>query len=74
MIVLAVLVSAETVASMGLVPGGLGTFAGTSVALLHAHVVASEAALAAAIMLRGCTFWLPMLPGFWETRRVVANT
>lgn len=61
-------------ASIGLVPGGLGTFEGTSVALLHAHGVAIEAALAATITLRGFTFWQPMLPRFWATRRVVTNT
>jgi len=28
-----------------------------------------EAALAATLLLRGLTFWLPMVPGLWLARR-----
>ena len=28
-----------------------------------------EAALTATLLLRGLTFWLPMVPGLWLTRR-----
>ena len=42
---------------------------GTCVALLHLHGVAVETALAATLLLRGFTFWLPMLPGFALARR-----
>ncbi len=72
-VVFAALVSAQAVASIGLVPGGLGTFEGTCVALLHAHGVTIEAALAGTVLLRGFTFWLPMLPGFWVSRGEVAG-
>jgi len=47
----------------GVVPGGLGTFEGTCVALLHLLGVALEPALAGTLLLRGFTFWLPMVPG-----------
>jgi uncharacterized membrane protein YbhN (UPF0104 family) len=57
------------VSSLAWVPGGLGTFEGTCVALLHLHGVALESALAATLLLRGATFWLPMIPGFALARR-----
>ena len=67
-VVFASLVTATAVASVGLVPGGSGTFEGTCVVRLHAHGVELEAALAATILLRGLTFWLPMLPGVLSVR------
>ena len=60
---------ASVVASLAWVPGGLGTFEGTCVAMLHVHGVNLEAALAAVLLLRGFSFWLPMLPGLWIARR-----
>ena len=60
---------ASVVASLAWVPGGLGTFEGTCVAMLHVHGVGLEAALAAVLLLRGFSFWLPMLPGLWIARR-----
>src|SRR4029077_7979535 len=33
--------------------------------------VAIEAALAATLLLRGLTFWLPMVPGLWLARREI---
>lgn len=62
---------AAVASSVGITPGGLGTFEGTSVAMLHAFGVPVEAALAATLILRGFTFWLPMLPGLWLARREV---
>lgn len=59
------------VATIGLVPLGLGTFEATAVGLLHALGVGVETAFAATLMLRGLTFWLPMLPGVWLARREV---
>lgn len=64
------LVTSTAVASVTIVPGGLGTFEGTSIALLHAHGVDLEAAIAGTMLLRGFTFWLPMLPGLWLANRV----
>jgi uncharacterized membrane protein YbhN (UPF0104 family) len=68
-IVFASFVVASVVSSLAWVPGGLGTFEGTCVALLHLHGVAIESALAATLLLRGMTFWLPMIPGFAMARR-----
>jgi hypothetical protein len=48
------------------------TFEGTCVAMLHVHGVAIEAALAATLLARGFTFWLPMAPGLAITRREMA--
>jgi hypothetical protein len=60
---------ASMVASLAWVPGGLGTFEGTCVAMLHVHGVGLEVSLAAVLLLRGFSFWLPMLPGLWIARR-----
>ena len=68
-VVFASFVVASVVSSLAWVPGGLGTFEGTCVALLHLHGVALEGALAATLLLRGMTFWLPMIPGFALARR-----
>jgi hypothetical protein len=32
-----------------------------------------EAALAATLLLRGFTFWIPMLPGIWLARREIGR-
>jgi uncharacterized protein (TIRG00374 family) len=68
-IVLASFVVASVAATLGWVPGGLGTFDATCVAMLHWHGVSLEAALAGTLLLRGFTFWLPMIPGLWLARR-----
>lgn len=70
--VFASFVAASVVAMIGLVPGGMGTFEGTCVTMLHVHGVSLEAALACTLLLRGFTFWLPMLPGLWLARRELA--
>jgi uncharacterized protein (TIRG00374 family) len=57
------------VATLGMVPGGLGTFEAACVAVLHLHGVSVEAALAGTLLLRALSFWLPMLPGFAIARR-----
>lgn len=62
-------VLASVVGTIGLVPLGLGTFEATAIALLHGLGVTVEAAFAATLVLRGLTFWLPMLPGVWLARR-----
>src|SRR5262245_59178258 len=68
-LVFATFVVASVVSSLAWVPGGLGTFEGSRVALLHLHGVSLEGALAATLLLRGMTFWLPMIPGFALARR-----
>lgn len=55
------------------VPLGLGTFEGTLVAVLRLLHVPIEAALAATLLLRGLTLWLPMVPGLWWARRELAG-
>jgi glycosyltransferase 2 family protein len=57
-------VIASVVATLAWVPGGLGTFEGTCVAMLHLQGTPAAAGLAATLLLRGFSFWLPMLPGF----------
>jgi uncharacterized membrane protein YbhN (UPF0104 family) len=72
-VVFASFVFASVVATLAWMPGGLGTFEATCVAMLEAHGVGVEAALAATLLLRGFTFWLPMLPGLWLARREMAG-
>lgn len=59
--------------SIGILPGGLGSFEAASVLTLSAVGIPIEAALAATLMFRGLSFWLPMLPGFWFSRRLAAS-
>jgi Mg2+-importing ATPase len=56
--------------TMGIVPGGLGTFEATSVVTLRMIGVAIPIALSATLLFRGLTFWLPMLPGVWLSKRI----
>lgn len=57
------LIMASIVVTLGPVPLGLGTFEGTSTAMLHLLGVSLEAAFAATMLLRLLTLWLPLLPG-----------
>jgi uncharacterized protein (TIRG00374 family) len=68
-IVLTSFMMASVVATLGWAPGGLGTFDATCIVILHWHGVTIEAAMAATLLLRGFTFWLPMIPGLWLARR-----
>jgi len=68
------LVMATVAATLGPVPLGLGTFEAMCVAVLHALDVEIEAALTATLLLRGFTFWLPMIPGLVLTRSVLGRT
>lgn len=63
---------ASVVMSVSPVPLGLGTFEAACVAMLHGAGTGLEAGLAATLMLRGFTTWLPMLPGIWLIRREMA--
>ena len=65
---------ADVVATIGPIPLGLGVFEGTAVAMLNMTGISIEAALAATLLLRGFTFWLPMLPGLWLAHRELGNT
>ncbi len=55
--------------TMGIVPGGLGTFEATSVLMLRMVGVPLAVALSATLLFRGLSFWLPMVPGYWYSRR-----
>jgi uncharacterized protein (TIRG00374 family) len=55
-------------AIVGIIPGGLGLFEGGAVAMLRWFDVPVEAGLAATLLLRTWTLWLPMAPGMWMAR------
>jgi uncharacterized protein (TIRG00374 family) len=69
--VFASFVFAQVAATVLLVPGGLGTFEASAVAMLALFRVPVEVALTATLLLRGFTYWLPMAPGFWLSRREI---
>jgi Mg2+-importing ATPase len=58
--------------TMGIVPGGLGTFEATSVLMLRMVGINVAVALSATLLFRGLSFWLPMLPGYWCSRRALS--
>lgn len=60
---------AMMVATVGPIPLGLGSFEAACVAALTLQGVPIEGALAATLLLRGCTTWLPMPPGLFLARR-----
>jgi glycosyltransferase 2 family protein len=64
---------ASVVATLSPIPLGLGSFEGTCTGLLHLMGGGLEASLAATLILRGFTLWLPMLPGLWVIRREAAT-
>jgi len=55
--------------TLGPIPGGLGVFEAASVATLKLMGVPVAAALAATLLFRGFSFWLPMVPGLVFARR-----
>ena len=55
---------ASVVATIAPLPMGLGSFEGASTMTLYAFGAGPEAALAATLIFRGLTLWLPMIPGF----------
>ena len=57
--------------TIGFMPGGLGTFEATSVLTLKLVGVPVAPALASTLLFRGLSFWLPMLPGLWISRRTM---
>jgi len=60
--------------TISIVPGGLGIFEATSVITLKMAGASLAVALAATFLFRGLSFWLPMLPGLWFSRRAVRRT
>jgi len=55
----------SVIAILSILPGRLVLFEGGAVAILRWLGVPVEAGLAAALLLRAWTFWLPMAPGMW---------
>lgn len=64
------LIIAQIAVTLGPVPLGLGAFEGASTGMLRLLGTPFEAALAATLLLRGFTLWLPLLPGLFFTRRL----
>ena len=54
-------------------PLGLGTFEAGTTGMLALLGMPLEAALSATILLRGVTFWLPMVPGVLIARRELSQ-
>lgn len=55
------------------IPLGIGSYEAGAVGMLNTLGVPVETALAATLLLRGLTFWLPMVPGLWLVRREVRS-
>lgn len=55
------------------VPGGLGTFEASSVLTLKLAGVPLPVALAATLLFRGLSLWLPMIPGLWFSREAMTR-
>lgn len=56
--------------TLGILPGGLGAFEAASVLTLKLVGVPVAPALAATLLFRGLTFWLPMVPGLVFSRAI----
>ena len=72
-IAFAALVGGSIAATISPMPLGIGTFEFGIAGILVLSGLALEPAVAAAFMLRGFTFWLPMLPGLLVARRELAH-
>jgi Mg2+-importing ATPase len=68
--VFATFMIANLVRTVSFIPGGLGTFEATAVLMLRIDGVSVAVGLSAALLFRGLTFFLPMAPGLWFSRRV----
>jgi uncharacterized membrane protein YbhN (UPF0104 family) len=66
-------VIASVFRTIGILPGGLGTFDAASVLALRGTGVPIAAALSATLLFRGLSSWLPMLPGWWMSRRLLVG-
>ncbi len=54
---------ANIAATLSILPGGLGVFEGGSVAILSLLGLSPATALAATVLYRGFSLWLPLIPG-----------
>ena len=55
---------ASAVAAISIIPGGVGFFEGSAIAVLHTFGASFATAVAGVVLLRAFTYWLPMLPGY----------
>jgi uncharacterized membrane protein YbhN (UPF0104 family) len=62
------LISASIAVTLAPLPLGLGSFEASCTAMLGLLGVPLAVALAATLLLRGFTLWLPLLPGLWLLR------
>lgn len=67
--IFAALVIASLVATITIIPSGLGTFDATMLAMLHLVGVSTTAGVGAVVLFRGFTLMLPLFPGIWLARR-----
>ncbi len=67
-------ISASIVVTLGPIPMGLGSFEASSTGALHLLGVPLEAALAATLLFRVLTLWLPLLPGLISMRSLFARS
>jgi Mg2+-importing ATPase len=68
--VFAAFVISSVVRTLSVVPGGLGAFETAAVVSLRLAGVPTLTALSATLLFRGFSFWLPMLPGLFLSRRL----
>jgi uncharacterized protein (TIRG00374 family) len=61
---------ANLVRTVSFIPGGLGTFEAAAVLMLKMDGVSVAVGLSTALLFRGLSFFLPMAPGLWFSRRV----
>lgn len=61
----------SVVSTIGLVPMGVGTYEAGMVSTLKIFGVPVQEALAASLIFRGLTLWLPLLPGFIIIQREI---
>jgi P-type Mg2+ transporter len=64
---------ANLVRTVSFIPGGLGTFEAATVLMLKIDGVSVAVGLSTALLFRGLTFFLPMAPGLWFSRRVTRH-
>lgn len=56
--------------TLGMLPGGLGVFEAAAIASLHQAGISIGVSLAATLLYRGLSFWLPMIPGLLLVQRI----
>lgn len=65
---------ANMAATISVLPGGIGVFEGGSVAVLSFLGMTPAGALAAIVLYRGFSVWLPMIPGALMARREIHHS